>query len=167
MGIASRTALGHTQPPIQWVPGTLSSAVKQPGREADHSPPSSAEVKEWVELYLHSYNTPSWRGAQLKHRDNLTFFYRYGQMGSSGRAGRDSDKYSSVTFGPVRFSVCTSNAFDIQRPLSNLSLSHGPKNSLTHCPLPMGELTEIDRFCGEWILLSGALFTHIFLVRTG
>jgi hypothetical protein len=23
-------------------------------READHSPPSSAEVKEWVELYLHS-----------------------------------------------------------------------------------------------------------------
>jgi len=21
--------------------------------EADHSPPSSAEVKEWVELYLH------------------------------------------------------------------------------------------------------------------
>jgi hypothetical protein len=35
------------------------------GREADHSPPSSAEVKEWVELYLHSSNTPSWRGAQL------------------------------------------------------------------------------------------------------
>jgi hypothetical protein len=24
------------------------------GREADHSPPSSAEFKEWVELYLHS-----------------------------------------------------------------------------------------------------------------
>jgi hypothetical protein len=35
------------------------------GREADHSPPSSAEVKEWVELYLHSPNTPSWRGAQF------------------------------------------------------------------------------------------------------
>jgi hypothetical protein len=35
------------------------------GREADHSPPSSAEVKEWVELYLHSPNTPSWRGVQL------------------------------------------------------------------------------------------------------
>jgi hypothetical protein len=42
------------------------------GREADHSPPSSAEVKEWVELYNHS-NTPSWRGAQLgEHTDNLT-----------------------------------------------------------------------------------------------
>jgi hypothetical protein len=35
------------------------------GREDDHSPPSSAEVKEWVELYLYSPNTPSWRGAQL------------------------------------------------------------------------------------------------------
>jgi len=34
-----------------------------PGREADHSPPSSAEVKEWVELYFHYHNTPSWRGA--------------------------------------------------------------------------------------------------------
>jgi thiosulfate reductase cytochrome b subunit len=44
-------------------------------READHSPPSSAEVKEWVELYLHSLNTPSWRCAQGEHRDN--FFYLY------------------------------------------------------------------------------------------
>jgi hypothetical protein len=35
------------------------------GREADHSSPSSDEVKEWVELYLHSPNAPSWHGAQL------------------------------------------------------------------------------------------------------
>jgi hypothetical protein len=50
----SRTALGPTQPPIQWIPGALSLGVKRPVREADHSPPSSAEVKEWVEPYLHS-----------------------------------------------------------------------------------------------------------------
>jgi hypothetical protein len=50
---ASRTALGPTQPPIQWVPGALSLGIKRPGCEADHSPPSNAEVKEWVELYLH------------------------------------------------------------------------------------------------------------------
>jgi hypothetical protein len=44
------------------------------GREADHSPPSGTEVKEWVELYLHSPNAPSWRGAQFgEHRDNFTF----------------------------------------------------------------------------------------------
>jgi hypothetical protein len=43
------------------------------GHEADHSTPSSAEVKEWVELYLQSLNTPSWRGTQGEHRDNFTF----------------------------------------------------------------------------------------------
>jgi hypothetical protein len=34
------------------------SGVKQPGRGADHSPPSNAEVKECVELYLDFCNTP-------------------------------------------------------------------------------------------------------------
>jgi hypothetical protein len=43
---ASRTALGPTQPPIQWGPGALSLGVKRPGREADHSTPSSTEIKE-------------------------------------------------------------------------------------------------------------------------
>jgi hypothetical protein len=38
--------VGPTQPPIQWVPGALSLGVKRPEREADHTPPSSAEVKE-------------------------------------------------------------------------------------------------------------------------
>jgi hypothetical protein len=41
----SRTALGSTQPLIQWVPGALSLGVKRPGREVDHSPPCSADVK--------------------------------------------------------------------------------------------------------------------------
>jgi hypothetical protein len=60
------------------VPGALSLGVKRPGYEADHSPPSSAEVKECVELYLQSPNTPSWRGAQLKekHRNNFTFTFK-------------------------------------------------------------------------------------------
>jgi hypothetical protein len=31
-----RPALGSTQPPIQSVPGNLSTGVKRPGREADH-----------------------------------------------------------------------------------------------------------------------------------
>jgi hypothetical protein len=54
---AFRTALRPTQPPMQGVPGALSLGVKRPVGEADHSPPSSAEVKEWVELYLHYPNT--------------------------------------------------------------------------------------------------------------
>jgi hypothetical protein len=59
--------------PIQRVAAALSLGVKRPEREADHSPPSSAEVKECVELCLHSPNMSSWSGAQLKHRDNFTF----------------------------------------------------------------------------------------------
>jgi len=55
--------------------GALSLEVKWPGRKTNHSPPSSSQVKECVDLYLHSPNTPSWRGAQLKnkHGDNFTF----------------------------------------------------------------------------------------------
>jgi hypothetical protein len=64
----SRTALGPTQLPIQCVPEALSLEVKRPECEADRSPPSSAEVKECVELYLHTPNTPSWRGAQFKKK---------------------------------------------------------------------------------------------------
>jgi hypothetical protein len=52
---ASRQEL--TQPPIQWVPGALSPRVKRPGDEVDHSPPSTAEIKN-VPLT----NTSSLRG---------------------------------------------------------------------------------------------------------
>jgi hypothetical protein len=50
----SRRTMRPTQPPIQWILGALSLGVKRPGREADHSPPSSVEVKECVNIYLHS-----------------------------------------------------------------------------------------------------------------
>jgi len=47
-----QTGLGPTQPPIQWVPGALSPRIKRPGREANYSPPSSAEVKNaWSHIY--------------------------------------------------------------------------------------------------------------------
>jgi hypothetical protein len=42
--ISSRPAMAPTQPPIEWVLGDLSPWVKQLEREADHSPPTSAEV---------------------------------------------------------------------------------------------------------------------------
>jgi len=54
----SRLALGPTQPPIQWVPGL--SRIKRPGPGVDHPPPSSAEVKERVDLYLYFPFGPSW-----------------------------------------------------------------------------------------------------------
>jgi len=45
--------------PIQWLLGGFSSEVKRPGRQADHSPPSSAEAKKkWsyssaLSIHLH------------------------------------------------------------------------------------------------------------------
>jgi len=41
----SRTALGPTHFPIQWIPGALSLGVKQPAREPDHSLPPSVKIK--------------------------------------------------------------------------------------------------------------------------
>jgi hypothetical protein len=62
----SRLALGPTQP-IYWIPGAVSPGVKRPGREADPSLATSAEVKKmWL------YAPTSWRSALLvKHRDSF------------------------------------------------------------------------------------------------
>jgi hypothetical protein len=58
---ASRTALGPTQPPIHRVPESLSVGVKRPGREADHLPPSSAEVKNaWSYTSPPPYASMAW-----------------------------------------------------------------------------------------------------------
>ena len=54
-----RPSRGPTQPPIQWVPG-LSRGYCGRGVALTTHPPSSAEVKERVELYLYSTSGPSW-----------------------------------------------------------------------------------------------------------
>jgi hypothetical protein len=59
----SRTALGPTQPPIQWIPGTLSLGVKRPGREVVNSPSSNAKVKNAWSYTSTPPSTPSWRVA--------------------------------------------------------------------------------------------------------
>jgi hypothetical protein len=66
--------MGSGSHPASYPMGTRATF---PGRKVDHSPPSSAEVKECVELYFHSPNTPSWRGAQLKHGGNFTFTFTF------------------------------------------------------------------------------------------
>jgi hypothetical protein len=49
--ISFRRVQGPTQPPIQWGPG-----VKLQGREADHSPPTSAVIKKaWIYLSTPPY----------------------------------------------------------------------------------------------------------------
>jgi hypothetical protein len=75
-------ALGLTQPPIQQISGVPTLWVNRPGREADHSPPSSADVKEFVEIYLYSPSAWLNTGITLPSsltftgRSNMTFKYR-------------------------------------------------------------------------------------------
>jgi hypothetical protein len=60
-------SLGPTWPPIQVVPATRSSGLERPGREADHTPPSSDVVKDdWC-------CTPllSWRMCQCEYGSKL------------------------------------------------------------------------------------------------
>ena len=47
--------------PASYIKSTGSfPVVNRPGRGLDHPPPSSADVKERVELYLYSPSGPSW-----------------------------------------------------------------------------------------------------------
>jgi hypothetical protein len=69
--------MGPTQPPIQWVPGALSLGVKRPGLEADHSSPSSADVKNaWSYTFTPQYVFMAW--CLVKHGDNFTFTFTEG-----------------------------------------------------------------------------------------
>jgi hypothetical protein len=65
----SRPALGPTQIPTQWVTGAFTLEAKRLGFEADQSPPSSGELKEYAfiawcsvkktqgQLYLYLYHS--------------------------------------------------------------------------------------------------------------
>jgi hypothetical protein len=53
---------GSNEPPIQWVQGSPYPVEKRQGREADHSPPPSAEIKKtWIIYPLP--HTHSWHSA--------------------------------------------------------------------------------------------------------
>jgi hypothetical protein len=72
----SRPALGPTQPPIQWVleGRGLSLGAKLPGRKAEHTPPTSAEVKNaWSYTSTPQYVSVAW--CLVKHRDKFTFTF--------------------------------------------------------------------------------------------
>jgi hypothetical protein len=58
---AFRPTLDPTSPPVQWVSEALSLEIKRPGREADHSSPSNAEVKNsWSYISTPQYAFMAW-----------------------------------------------------------------------------------------------------------
>jgi hypothetical protein len=75
---ASRPALRPTQPPIRWVPAIRSPSIKRPRREADHSPSSSAEVKnEWSYTSIPPYVSMAWRLKISRERKRRLYIYIY------------------------------------------------------------------------------------------
>jgi hypothetical protein len=70
------SAPGQTDPrghPASYTMGTGSfPGVKWLGRGVNHPPPSCAEVKERVEIYLHSPSGPSWPSSRV----NFTFYFK-------------------------------------------------------------------------------------------
>jgi hypothetical protein len=55
-----QTGLGNHAASYKMSTGSF-PGVKRPGRGVNHPPPSSAEVKERVEIYLYSPSVTSWQ----------------------------------------------------------------------------------------------------------
>jgi hypothetical protein len=69
----SRPALGPTQSPVKWIPGSLSLGIKRPEHEADHSPPSSTEVKNvWSYTSTPQYAFMEW--CSVKAQEHLYLY---------------------------------------------------------------------------------------------
>jgi hypothetical protein len=67
-----RPTLGPTKPHMQWVPWAVAPGIKRPGRGSDHTPPSSAEVKNGGTIQPLPHMS-SWNSAWLiMQRDKFT-----------------------------------------------------------------------------------------------
>jgi hypothetical protein len=77
LSTASRPALGPNQPLIQLVLGIFYSWVNRPEREADHSPPFSAKVKNtWS--YTSTPPCVLLSRCLIKHREKFAFSFTIG-----------------------------------------------------------------------------------------
>jgi hypothetical protein len=103
--MSSRSALGPTQPHIKWVPGALSPGVKQQGREADHSPPTSGKGQLYLTFTIRTIRTDHNRPEQtavLLHVAASLFQY------GGRRTGRRGWKYEISQFSSVTRVVASS-----------------------------------------------------------
>ena len=123
---------GSEANPASYTTGTESfPGVKQPGRGIDHPTPSSAEIKERVELYLYFPSRPSWPvlGRNFTftftaRKRNLLFVHPY------------SGQTNSAFFWLLIFLIeVTTNAELITRTCSNCTLYESCKGLNVVIPL--------------------------------
>jgi hypothetical protein len=88
-GVQSQQGLGIFLFTTVSRPGGLFLGVKWPGCEADHSPPSSTDVKNaWIYTYTPQYAFMVWCSVKA-HRDNFTFVcLRYRRLGKCSKDWR-------------------------------------------------------------------------------
>jgi hypothetical protein len=72
--------------------GPFPGGKVRPGRDADHSPPSSAEVENEQELYLLSPQAPSWRVAGQFY----LFFFFFTMADNASRRSTFRNTYQSM-----------------------------------------------------------------------
>jgi hypothetical protein len=124
-----RPALGPTQPPVQWVPGgPFPGAKARPGRDADHSPQSSAEVVNEKELYLLSPQAPPWRVAGLLY---LYIFRCAAQTTDNWIMHQATKSKPSTATGEIAWRYSTTVDFDAYR----MSLSDIFKSDIAVFPV--------------------------------
>jgi hypothetical protein len=100
-GIESRCGGAKFSAPVQTGPrahpASYTIGVKRPGRGVDHQPPSSAKVKERVELYLYAPSGPS----LACYRANFTFTFTF--LCQSSAYGQPRNKrFQTVTVEGMR-----------------------------------------------------------------
>jgi hypothetical protein len=132
LATASRPALGPTQPRIICILGAFSSEVKRPGCEADHPPPSSAEVKNaW-----HYTSTPTY------------VLMAWCLIKSTGTALSLTLPYSSAACRQVKFllhSFLSERCFLLLRMHPGCP-SSGPRIKAGHCGNPLFDAVIVSSF---------------------
>jgi len=69
----SRPILAPTQPPFQLVPRAYSPQVRRPERQADHPPPSTAQVEKiWISANILPIRLHI---VEIRNSDNLFILY--------------------------------------------------------------------------------------------
>jgi hypothetical protein len=112
--ISSRPVLLPSQVPIEWVPEALSPGVKRSEHEADHSPPTSTEVKEtWIYTSISTYafmvlslikhsNVTFYSGIYLEGQRNVTTFSFLAEIRTEHLPNKSVKRYQSSSLG-IRF----------------------------------------------------------------
>jgi hypothetical protein len=107
-----------TQSPVQWVPGFSPGGKVRPGRDADHSPSSSAEVKNEYELHAAPPPPPKSMACTEQHLDSLDGSARGKDFTYTRQHNRENRKNTSRLQVEFETTIKVVQRSETARPLS-------------------------------------------------